>query len=141
MNSIISHQHSLHIHFIAFTRWEILTIFSSLFIVDNCDIWAVFLSVSVSELLMGEIDSTTLLSLPPTEKSRVSVCVVCVCVVCVCVCVCVCVGGCCWKRVWGCFLRCLASILFPCTSITDSTESLTTWVFEKHLLRMTLMTN
>uniref|UniRef100_A0AAR2JPB3 Rho GTPase activating protein 45b n=1 Tax=Pygocentrus nattereri TaxID=42514 RepID=A0AAR2JPB3_PYGNA len=29
-------------------------------------------SLSVSELLMGEVDSSTLLSLPPTEKSRVS---------------------------------------------------------------------
>uniref|UniRef100_A0A8C1XFK7 Rho GTPase activating protein 45a n=1 Tax=Cyprinus carpio TaxID=7962 RepID=A0A8C1XFK7_CYPCA len=34
---------------------------------------AVAFSSNVSELLMGEIDSTTLLSLPPTEKSRVSV--------------------------------------------------------------------
>ena len=30
---------------------------------------------SVSELLMGELDSSSLLSVPPTEKSRVSVCV------------------------------------------------------------------
>uniref|UniRef100_A0AAY4EJC8 Uncharacterized protein n=1 Tax=Denticeps clupeoides TaxID=299321 RepID=A0AAY4EJC8_9TELE len=36
---------------------------------------AVAFSSSVSELLMGEVDSSTLLSLPPTEKSRVSVCV------------------------------------------------------------------
>lgn len=31
--------------------------------------------LSVSELLMGEVDSSTLLSLLPTEKSRVSECV------------------------------------------------------------------
>uniref|UniRef100_A0A672R915 Rho GTPase activating protein 45 n=1 Tax=Sinocyclocheilus grahami TaxID=75366 RepID=A0A672R915_SINGR len=33
----------------------------------------ILMTSDVSELLMGEIDSTTLLSLPPTEKSRVSV--------------------------------------------------------------------
>uniref|UniRef100_A0AAR2JQC7 Rho GTPase activating protein 45 n=1 Tax=Pygocentrus nattereri TaxID=42514 RepID=A0AAR2JQC7_PYGNA len=33
---------------------------------------AVAFSSNVSELLMGEVDSSTLLSLPPTEKSRVS---------------------------------------------------------------------
>uniref|UniRef100_A0A8C9VV82 Rho GTPase activating protein 45 n=1 Tax=Scleropages formosus TaxID=113540 RepID=A0A8C9VV82_SCLFO len=33
---------------------------------------AVAFSSSVSELLMGEVDSSTLLALPPTEKSRVS---------------------------------------------------------------------
>lgn len=32
----------------------------------------VLFSLSVSELLMGEVDSSTLLSLLPTEKSRVS---------------------------------------------------------------------
>lgn len=32
----------------------------------------VFVVLSVSELLMGEVDSSTLLSLLPTEKSRVS---------------------------------------------------------------------
>lgn len=31
-----------------------------------------FFVLSVSELLMGEVDSSTLLSLLPTEKSRVS---------------------------------------------------------------------
>uniref|UniRef100_A0A8C2I8F1 Rho GTPase activating protein 45a n=1 Tax=Cyprinus carpio TaxID=7962 RepID=A0A8C2I8F1_CYPCA len=41
------------------------------------------IAVAFSSNCWGEIDSTTLLSLPPTEKSRVSVCE------CVCVCVCV----------------------------------------------------
>uniref|UniRef100_A0A8B9KAZ4 Rho GTPase-activating protein 45-like n=1 Tax=Astyanax mexicanus TaxID=7994 RepID=A0A8B9KAZ4_ASTMX len=36
---------------------------------------AVAFSSNVSELLMGEVDSSTLLSVLPTEKSRVSVCV------------------------------------------------------------------
>lgn len=36
-----------------------------------CGVFVVFLH-SVSELLMGEVDSSTLLSLLPTEKSRVS---------------------------------------------------------------------
>uniref|UniRef100_A0A667Z5G2 Rho GTPase activating protein 45 n=1 Tax=Myripristis murdjan TaxID=586833 RepID=A0A667Z5G2_9TELE len=52
---------------------------------------AVAFSSNVSELLMGEVDSSTLLSLLPAEKSRVSVCV-CVNCVCVCVCVCCCAG-------------------------------------------------
>uniref|UniRef100_A0A667YY64 Rho GTPase activating protein 45 n=1 Tax=Myripristis murdjan TaxID=586833 RepID=A0A667YY64_9TELE len=48
---------------------------------------AVAFSSNVSELLMGEVDSSTLLSLLPAEKSRVSVNCVCVCV-----CVCCCAG-------------------------------------------------
>uniref|UniRef100_A0A667YUN7 Rho GTPase activating protein 45 n=1 Tax=Myripristis murdjan TaxID=586833 RepID=A0A667YUN7_9TELE len=56
---------------------------------------AVAFSSNVSELLMGEVDSSTLLSLLPAEKSRVSVCVpplVFSNCVCVCVCVCCCAG-------------------------------------------------
>lgn len=37
------------------------------------DVKGSLLLLSVSELLMGEVDSSTLLSLLPTEKSRVSV--------------------------------------------------------------------
>ncbi len=93
-------------------------------------------SLSVFQSCWWErLTALTLLSLPPTEKSRGEMCVsVCVCVCGVCVCVwCVCVRML-LEACVGCFLRCLASILFPLHLNTDSTESLTTWVFEKHFL-------
>lgn len=64
--------------------FNILFLFLFLLNKFKMNIWDIILSFSVSELLMGEIDSSTLLSLPLTEKSRVSVCVC----------------GCCWKCVW-----------------------------------------
>lgn len=46
----------------------VLCVFFFYFCVFNCSVSF----LSVSELLMGEVDSSTLLSLLPTEKSRVS---------------------------------------------------------------------
>lgn len=66
-HTVISH----HIHFIFTVKFY--------FHICRCKGVFVVSLLSVSELLMGEVDSSTLLSLLPTEKSRVSLSESCQC--------------------------------------------------------------